>query len=303
MTSSSIWKDGQVARRQGPTLRAQWLGQQLRELREAAGLNLNDAGEFLQRDSSTVSRFETGVYPMRAPDLMALLDLYRVSDSRHREALLKLGREVWQTDWWDGYASEVAGGIIDYAWLESRAREIRSFDTMSVPGLLQTPDYARAVITAADLDRDADQIERRIEFRLIRQRALEADEPFCVQAVLEEGVLHRVTGGPGVMRAQLALLAELTPRTGIDLRVLPFGSGAHASPDGPFSVFGMPEPYPDIGCVDSAAGVIYVEADRTQRLMLKFDRIQAAALGRAESAELVSAVAMAMLEIPGTEGA
>lgn len=290
----------QVAERQGPTLRSQWLGQQLRDLREAASLHLKDAGDYLQRDASTVSRFETGIYPARMPDVLALLDLYGVSDERRREGLLKLSRDAWQAGWWDGYASELAGGVIDYAWLESRAHEIRSFDAMSVPGVMQTPDYARAIITAADPDADADQIERWIEFRLARQQALEAEEGLRAQAVLDESVLHRVTGGRTVMRAQLNGLAELASRPNIDLRVLPFRSGAHASPEGLFWIFSMPDPYPDIGCVDSAAGVIYVEADRAKRLMLKFERIQAAALGSVESVELISAVAETML---GTEEA
>jgi hypothetical protein len=272
-------------------------------LREAASLHLKDAGDYLQRDASTVSRFETGIYPARMPDVLALLDLYGVSDERRREGLLKLSRDAWQTGWWDGYATELAGGVIDYAWLESRAHEIRSFDTMSVPGLLQTPDYARAIITTADPDVETSQIERRIEFRLTRQQALERDEPLLVQAILDEAILRRVTGGRDVMRAQLTQLMELATRPGIDLRVLPFGSGAHASPAGPFSIFGMPEPYPDAVYVETAAGALYLEDGDAQRLMLKFDRIQAAALGPAQSAELISAVAEAMLGAPGTEDA
>ncbi|MGH3711284.1 MAG: helix-turn-helix domain-containing protein, partial [Pseudonocardiaceae bacterium] len=107
------------------TLRAQWLGQSLRELRDSTGMTLTQAGEFLQRNASTVSRFESGEYPIRRPDLMALLDLYSVSDRRKRDGLLRLSEDVWQKGWWDGY-EELEQPFVDYVWLESRATTIRA---------------------------------------------------------------------------------------------------------------------------------------------------------------------------------
>ncbi|MGH3971938.1 MAG: Scr1 family TA system antitoxin-like transcriptional regulator, partial [Pseudonocardiaceae bacterium] len=132
------------------TLRAQWLGQSLRELRDASGMTLARAGEFLQRNAATVSRFESGEYPIRRPDLMALLDLYGVSDRRKRDGLLRLSEDVWQKGWWDGYEPDVERQFVDFVWLESRATAIRSFDPLVVTGLLQTREYAEAVITAAE---------------------------------------------------------------------------------------------------------------------------------------------------------
>src|SRR5262245_6216725 len=101
------------------TLRAQWLGQELRELRAAKRLMLREAAAYLQRDPSTVSRFESGEYPIRRPDLMALMDLYGVADAARRDNLMKLSQEVWQKGWWDGYADDVTGSFVDYIWLES----------------------------------------------------------------------------------------------------------------------------------------------------------------------------------------
>ena len=115
------------------------MGQQLRGLREGAGMSLKKSATYLQRDPSTVSRFESGEYPIRRPDLLALLDLYRLDDDSLRQTLLKVGDEVWQTGWWDGYAEHVPGALLDLSWLEERALRIRSFDPLVIPGLFADP--------------------------------------------------------------------------------------------------------------------------------------------------------------------
>src|ERR1700730_8791917 len=97
----------------GPTLRAQLLGQQLRELREEAKLTLKDVGEYVQRDASTVSRFEAGLLPARIPEVLAYLDLCGVDDPKRRDALKRLSQDVFQKGWWDGYADEVATSLVD----------------------------------------------------------------------------------------------------------------------------------------------------------------------------------------------
>ncbi|MGH3773328.1 MAG: Scr1 family TA system antitoxin-like transcriptional regulator, partial [Pseudonocardiaceae bacterium] len=126
----------------GLTLRAQWLGQQLRALRESTGMTLRQAGEYLQRDPSMVSRFETAETPIRRGDVLALLDLYRVCAERTRDGLLQLSDDVWRKGWWDDYTSTVGLRYIDLVWLHSRAERLRSYGAMLVPGLLQTREYA-----------------------------------------------------------------------------------------------------------------------------------------------------------------
>ena len=103
----------------GPTLQAQWLGQQLRALRASTEMTLRQAGEYLQRDPSMVSRFETAEYPIRRGDVLALLDLYNVSEERTRDGLLRLSDDVWRKGWWDGYANTVDRQYIDLPWLEA----------------------------------------------------------------------------------------------------------------------------------------------------------------------------------------
>lgn len=277
------------------TLRSQWLGQQLRELREANDLILKDVGEYLQRDPATVSRFESGGYPIRRPDLLALLDLYGVADSRRRESLMKLSQEVWQKGWWDGYAAEVAGAFVDYVWLESRAQEIRAFDNTLLPGLLHTSQYARAAITAAEYDAKSEQIDRWVELRMIRQGILERENPPRFSAIIDEAVLRREVGGPECLAVQLRHLAGCAVGPNIEIRVLPFSAGAHASPTGAFRIFTMEKPFPEVGYAETPKGAIYVESPDTQRFARTYDELRELALTPEESAELISAMAEELL--------
>ncbi|MEU9886189.1 helix-turn-helix transcriptional regulator [Sphaerisporangium sp. NPDC051011] len=268
------------------TLRAQWLGRELRELREMSGLTLKEAGGFVQRDGGTVSRIEAGIYPARTPDVLAMLDLYGVTDSRRREGLLKLAGEVWQSGWWDSYSEDLSKVMVDYAWVESRARRICSFDALVIPGLLQTRPYMEAV-QAAVVDSSPIQITSGIRFRLTRQQILTEREPPCVEAILDESVLHRRHGGPGVLKEQLEHLLTLAERPNIEIRVLAFLSGAHASPEGAFMIFEMPEPYPEVAYMDTPGGGIYVEASEVQRFRLKLNHMRRDSLDSPESIKLI----------------
>ncbi|MET8143812.1 helix-turn-helix transcriptional regulator [Sphaerisporangium sp. NPDC005288] len=280
-----------MAPRKGPTLRAQWLGKQLRELREAAKLTLREAGDYVQRDQAAISRWEQGLTPARAPDVLALLNLYGVDDPDVRDGLERLSRDIWQKGWWDDYAGEASGRVIDHAWLESRAEVLRSFDMLVIPGLLQTPEYAEAVIRAADPEAGNAYISRWVQFRMIRQRVLAGERPIQLAAILDEALLCRVVGGAPVMRAQFEHITKLGTRPHISIRVLPFSAGAHASPRGPFMIFNMPAPYPDIAFTETGAGCMYVESDGVGNFTTTYDYLDKAALTREESAELIAAAA------------
>ena len=272
------------------TLRAQWLGQSLRELRDSSGMTLVRAGEFLQRNAATVSRFESGEYPIRRPDLMALLDLYGVSDRRKRDGLLRLSEDVWQKGWWDGYEPDVERQFVDFVWLESRATEIRTFDTMVVTGLLQTREYAEAVITAAEWEAEPAQIARWMQLRMDRQAVLHQKEPPRLRVIIDEFVLRREIGGPEVLRGQLTHLLATAELPHVDLRVLPESIGAHASPSGYFLIFTIAEPDMDVGFAETLGGAVYVEPPDSERFVRVYDRLLDSALGPAESAQLIRAI-------------
>jgi hypothetical protein len=256
----------------------QWLGKQLRELREAAKLTLREAGHHVQRDAATISRMEVGLVPARTPDVVALLNLYGVSSGSKRDGLERLSRDVWQKGWWDRYAVATLGPMLDHAWLEARARRIRSYDAMVVPGLLQTRDYAAAVITAADPAAPREHLDHWLEFRMDRQRVLDAEPDPRVEILLDEAVLHRLIGGAEVMRGQLLRLAEAAERPNVTVRVVPFGAGAHASPEGPFVIFDMPEPYPDVVYVETRGGSYYTEAASADGFVRAYDSLRTVAL-------------------------
>ncbi len=280
-------------RKPGPTLRAQWLGQQLRALRESTGMTLRQAGEYLQRDPSMVSRFETAEYPIRRGDVLALLDLYSVSEERTRDGLLQLSDDVWRKGWWDGYENTVGRQYIDLVWLQSRAERLRTYGAMLMPGLLQTRAYAEILIrNEAAADTPEEQIEKGIELRMTRQQILGGDAPVDFAAVVDESVLRRVVGGPEVMRGQLTKLLEVAERPDVEVRVLPLCRGAHAGLDGAFLLYEMPDPYPDVAYVDTLAGAVYVEDDAAvDRFRQAYHQLSAMALGGKESAALIAATA------------
>lgn len=271
------------------TLRSQWLGQQLRMLREEAGLKLTDAGEFIQRDGSQVSRFERGTYPVRRHDVAALLDFYGVRDKHRRETLCAFADEAWRTDWWDGYADDVQPWFIDYVWLESRATSISAFAAVSIPGLLQTSDYARAVIAASNPEAPEGAIERWVELRLKRQTVLARANAATFSTVIDESALRRAVGGPKVQAAQLRHLLDQA-QASINVRVLPFTAGAHPSPEGAFSIFSLDEPYPEAVFVESPAGAIYLEPPKTGRFLNRYDQLENQAIDAKKSIRLIGSI-------------
>ncbi len=259
-------------------------------LRESAGLTLQQAAEFLQRNAATVSRFESGEYPIRRPDLMALLDLYGVSERRRRDGLLRLSEDVWQKGWWDGYAADVERQFVDYVWLESRALAIRAFDCILLPGLLQTRDYAQAVISAAEWEAGPEQVGRWVQLRMDRQAVLHSAEPPRVSVIVDELVLRREVGGPGVLADQLTHLLACAELPHLDLRVLPASLGTHASLSGGFLVFSTAEPDLEVGYAETMGGAVYVEPPDSERFVRVYDRLLDSALWPAESTEFVRAI-------------
>ncbi len=273
----------------GPRLRALWLGQQMRELRESTGRSLQDAADYLHRSTATISRLETGDYPARRGDVLALMDLYGVSDERRRDGLIKLSEEVWRKGWWNGYTDQIPGSVIDYSWLEDRATAIRSLDLVVIPGILQTQGYAEALTATMEPDAPAEQRARWVEFRMARQHVLDKEDAPQLAVLLDEALLRRRIGGPEVMRAQLRHLAAMAERPNVEIRVLPFGVGAHTGHEGAFTLVEMPEPYPDVVYVETPAGAIFVEEPDTERFTKAYDRSWKASLGPKESVELISA--------------
>ncbi|HZE41072.1 MAG TPA: helix-turn-helix transcriptional regulator [Stackebrandtia sp.] len=251
-----------MAKSKSSSLRAQWLGERLKKARKDAGLTLRETAEYLQLHEGTVSRFETATYPVRKSYIKDLVDYYGVSDAREREALLQLCEDAWRKDWWDGQASDVERGFIDYTWLEARAERICAFEPMLIHGLLQTEAYARAIIQFAESEELSDEsLERLVTFRMLRQNVLNGSNPTRVTSILDPCGLNRQVGDRDVMRGQLSHLLELNQLNNVEILILPADTGPHAGMSGPFTLFEMPDPYSDVAFVESLVGQTYLEDD------------------------------------------
>lgn len=275
------------------TLRAQWLGHQMRDLRERSGLSLRQVGDYLKRNFSALSRFENAEWPFPRGDVLQLLDLYGVVDKAERARLIQLSEEVWRTDEWvDEYADAIYDrSFCDLPWLERRATRIRAFELARVPGLLQTPAYAEALIrTIEGPDATAEQITRWVELRQERQHVITGAKPTRLDVVVTEAALRTQVGGPAVMRAQLDHMVHAARQRHVRIRVLPLAVGAHAGMDGAFRVFEMPAPFPEVAYVETLAGRLYLESPKSARFVRTYDRVWEAALDTRASAELIEGV-------------
>jgi transcriptional regulator with XRE-family HTH domain len=282
---------------EGPTVRLRRLGMELRALREAAGLNSQQAAEELGCSQSKISRLETGKSPVSVRDVRDLLGLYGVMDEQQRERLLSLARESRQRGWWAEFGSWLPSGFDTYAGMEAAAASVRAYQAQLVHGLLQTEDYARAVLRALRPEDTRESVEKLVQFRLARQAQLtRAENPLRLWVIFEEEVLRRPVGGLTVMEAQLQHILETAEEPTITIQVLPTARGAHAGLDGSFSIFEFPEPGDlDVAYVGGQAGTVFVEKiEDVKRYTTRFDHLRAAALDIGESTDLITRIAADM---------
>jgi transcriptional regulator with XRE-family HTH domain len=276
----------------GPTVRRRRLGAELRRLREAHSLKLEEVAERLDLAPSTLSRIETGKAPTKSAYLTAMLELYEVADPGARKVLVDMAREGHRKGWWSIYDDVLPSGFDIYVGLEAEASGLRSYETDVVHGLLQTTEYAVAVLRELRPRDSEEQIKRVVDLRMERQRLLDQDPPLDLWLILDEGAIRRNIAGPAVMRGQLEHLIEASRWSNVTLQILAFEAGAHAGLIGPFSILEFPERADsDVAYTESVAGMIYLEKDREVRACAEaFDRMRASALSPAASVELIQRV-------------
>ena len=277
----------------GPTVRRRRLGTELRRLRDSSGFKLEEVASELGVAPSTLSRIETGKAPTKSAYLNQMLEMYGVVEPGQRAVLVDMAREGHRKGWWAAYDDVLPSGFDIYVGLEAETAAVRSYEISVVPGLLQTPDYARAVLREMFPRYGAEQIERLVDLRMERQRRLDDTPPLDLWAILDEAVARRPVGGTQVMRGQLERLLDMALRPGITLQVLPFACGAHAGHGGPFSILEFPDRTDsEVAYVESVAGYLYLEKDREVRARVEaFDRLRAAALAPAASVDLIAQAA------------
>jgi transcriptional regulator with XRE-family HTH domain len=244
----------------GPTVLRILLGSQLRKLRESKGITREAAGYEIRASGSKISRMELGRVSFKERDVADLLTLYGVSDSAERDALIGLARQANNPGWWQHFGDVLPTWFQAYLGLEAAASLIRTYEIQFVPGLLQTPDYARAVIMLGHAGATSEEINRRVDVRLQRQQILTRSSGTQLWAVIDEAVLRRPIGGVDVMRAQIESLIEASKLPGVRLQIIPFMAGGHAAAGGPFAILRFPEPeLPDVVYVEQLTSAIYLD--------------------------------------------
>jgi transcriptional regulator with XRE-family HTH domain len=282
-----------LSNRSSPTSRRRRLGLELRRLREAVDLTGDDVAKQLGWSVSKVSRIEKARAAVPWSDVSDLLDIYNV-DGETRAALIQLCKDSKQQAWWQPYNDVLASfkNLANYIDLESAASSLRIYTPLTIPGLLQTEDYARAIIaTARPLELTEEEVERRIELRLHRQEVIARDPPLRLWAIMDEAALHRQVGGDKVMRGQLARLASAARHPDITLQVIPYGAGGHVAMAGAFSLFSFVED-PDVLSVEAVTGTLYLDRDADiRRATLCFDHLRTTAHTAVNSVELINEMA------------
>ncbi|MFJ9632599.1 helix-turn-helix domain-containing protein [Streptomyces sp. NPDC091280] len=282
----------------GPAVRRRKLGAELRALRADAGLTSGEAARLVGWHQSKVSRIETGASGVKPPDVRLLLDAYQVGDTHLRDMLLVLaGSEDGggRHHWWHAYRGVLPPAYRDFISLESQASTIRTLETSVVPGLLQTPEYARAVTRAAvgGLDDEGpERLDALVQVRLARQDILRADPPLELSVVLDEAVVRREVGGPGVMARQLTRLAEAARLPQVRLQILPFAAGAHIGITGPFVIFSFPSTSDlDVVVLDHLTSSLYLERkEDLEAYSEAFNTLQFHALSPEDSLDYIAGI-------------
>ncbi|MGI9100409.1 MAG: helix-turn-helix domain-containing protein [Solirubrobacteraceae bacterium] len=266
------------------TMRGRWLGARLREHRRAAGLKGIEIGKRIERSPGTISKWESGDLIPRPAEMYYMLEIYGVRDEE-RDMLMRRAEEARQP----GFSEvDVSVSLADHIWLESRAWRIETFQTVLVPGLLQTPEHAREVLMAWLPTATSERIERTIAARELRQRRLTGENPLEFSAILDEAVLRRPVGGAETARAQLRSLVERAALPNVDIRVVPLAAGAHAGLAGAFDVLQFRDE-DDIVFVETRGGHMYL--DRPDPFAAALRRLEAVALPAHESLAMIDDIA------------
>ncbi|MFI9596540.1 helix-turn-helix domain-containing protein [Nonomuraea sp. NPDC052265] len=244
----------------GPTALRILLGSQLRKLREAKNVTREEAGHLIRGSESKISRMELGRVGFKARDVSDLLTLYGVVDPQARAAVLDLVATANEPGWWHRFNDVLPTWFQAYVGLEEAAARIRTYEVQFVPGLLQTKEYARAVVTAGAAGIAAEEIARRVDLRLERQRLFDRPDGPVFWAVIDEAALRRPIGGVEVMRAQLEHLVDLMRQPSITIQIMPFSFGGHSAEGGAFSILRFPDrDLPDVVYVEQLASALYLD--------------------------------------------
>jgi transcriptional regulator with XRE-family HTH domain len=269
------------------------LGRLLHRLRAEADISSDDAADVIRASRSKISRMENGRVSFKNRDVTDLLSKYGVTDPGLIAKVQALARRANAPGWWTQYADVTADWFSEYLGLETAASLIRTFEAQFVPGLFQTPEYARAVILLGHCAAPPDEIERRVALRMSRQDVLSAQDPPIVWSVLDEGAIRRQVGGRAVMRQQLSRLVEVASQRNVIVQVVPVESGGYADAGGSFSILRFPgAEVPDIVYIEQLTSALYLDKrEDVDHYMEVIDSLCTEALSPADTLEFIAKAA------------
>ncbi len=263
------------------------LGRRLQVLREGAALSFEEAARELDVTHATIRRMEKAQVGLKVPYVEKLLRIYGVTDQEEVDGFLGLVREANRPGWWHRYRDVLPEWFSAFVSLEAEADQIRAYEPHYVPGLLQTEAYATTVLRAGLPHAPAEEIERLVSLRLVRQDLMNRSQPPLLWVVMDETVLRRPIGRPNVMRAQISRLIEAAASPHVRLQIMPFSAGPHPAMYGPFHLFRFPLPeLSDVACAENLVGAAYFDQrDDVSTFREALDRMcaQAAPVHRTEA--------------------
>jgi transcriptional regulator with XRE-family HTH domain len=275
------------------TLRAQYLGERMRELRDDRGYTLKFASQYIRIEFSTLARYERAEWPFRREHVKPLLDFYGVYDDATREELLTLAQTASRMNQWhqDGVKPVLENRVwVDPRWVESRATDISLYATRQVPALLQVKEYAVAAVRQR-LAENAPRamVDKALAAVLERQRQLTDRKP-TLRVVLSEAVLRQQLGSKLTLRTQLEYLAQFAATPHLELRIIPPGAAAEPGAEAPFTLYDFSAPYAPVVHLEHLGGWLLIEGDGARHYLTAYELLQKAALGREDSLAAVHAV-------------
>ncbi|WP_406102299.1 helix-turn-helix domain-containing protein [Streptomyces sp. NBC_01003] len=242
-----------------PTVLRMILGRRLQDMRLGAGASLEDAAKALRVKTLTIRRLEKAEVALKPLYVEKLLETFG-ADRQEIDEFVDLAEQANEPGWWHSYRDAVPSWFTAYVSLETDAKTLRTYEPQYVTGLLQTPDYARAVLRGGLPNGSEEELSRRVELRLRRQSLLEGEDAPTLWVVMEEAVLHRAVGSPDVMREQIERLLDVSELAHISIDIVPFAAGAHVGACAPFTYFRFEEPeLPDIVYSELLSASVYLD--------------------------------------------
>ncbi|HEX8346574.1 MAG TPA: helix-turn-helix transcriptional regulator, partial [Actinoplanes sp.] len=277
-----------AGRRQPPTVRRRRLAAELSGLRATAKLTREQVAEETGLSIGALFRIEKAQSRPQKRTLVLLLDLYGVTDKAERAAFVELLRQSNELGWLQPFESALPESYQAFISFESESSRLTDFEQAFVPGLLQTSDYARAVIRGIHPNLPMEDVESRAEVRVRRQGVLTKKNPVDLWAVMDEAVLHRTIGGADVMRAQMERLTTEAHKPNITIQVVPYGAGAHPGLQGAFVVMEFPAPNPALVYVETMTGELFLEKEaEVEQYLGNFKQLIALAASPTESLRMI----------------